>query len=203
MKKFQKVARDVFAEGNVYAHKTTKEEVTKIKEILATSKMTVSDMNNETGMNWRVEAFPSKNNKFAKINGRYWYFKVTDKGNVIDFFAIIDSVERKYAEIPKHEDTEYHTYSDIGCYLINGLLFRNYFGDGVNKVIVRKVENKGKYYTKAEIHNRIKNSFIPADKKVRIWKSDCDDINRVKPMLELDNVVEVQISDTKLYVIKQ
>ena len=71
--------------------------------------------------------------------------------SIIDFFAIIDSVERKYAEIPKHEDTEYHTYSDIGCYLINGLLFRNYFGDGVNKVIVRKFENKVKYYTKAEI----------------------------------------------------
>lgn len=201
MKRIKEVARDVFAEGNVYAHKTTKEEIVKIKEILATTTMTVAEMNKETGLSWRVEAFPETNHKFAKINGRYWYFRVTDKGSIIDSFLITDSIERKYAELPKHTDEEYHTYSDIGCYLINGLLFRNGFGDGTNTVIVRTVENKGKYYTKAEIHDRIKTSFIPQNKTIKIWRSDCDNIESVKPMLEIDNVIEVQISD-KLYVIR-
>lgn len=31
MKKIKEVARSVFAEGNVFAHKTTKEEIRKIK----------------------------------------------------------------------------------------------------------------------------------------------------------------------------
>ncbi len=203
MRKIEEVARDVFAEGNVYAHKTTKEEIAKIKEIISTTTMTVEEMNKETGLSWRVEAFTLTNHKFAKINGRYWYFKITDKGNVIDYFLITDSNERKYAEIPKHTDEEYHTYSDIGCYLINGLLFRNGIGDGSNTIIVRTVDNKGKYYTKSEIHERVKTSFIPQDRKIKIWKNDCEDISKVKPMLEIYNVIEVQISDTKLYVIKE
>lgn len=159
-------------------------------------------MNKETGLNYKASAFPSTNHKFAKINGRYWYFKVSDKGNVVDFHFITDSMERKYAEIPKHEDIEYHTYSDIGCYLINGLLFRNGIGDGTNTVIVRTVEKKGKYYTQAEIHNRVKTSFFSQDKTIKIWKNDCDNIKDIKPMLEIDNVIEVQISDSEIYVIR-
>ena len=178
--------------------KGNKFDKTIAKRYLAGEANKFSDMEKETTRQPVESAYDG----YIKHEGTYYGIKLTKKGNIIDCIPLHETIKSQCKHIPEHTDLIDFTGSDIGGYLINGLLFRNNYGDGTNTVVVRtfKKEPFNVACSRAEVYANPYEIYVPKGQIVKIWAHDCMDVNEDKPMLEITNAFKIMVHGRKLYV---
>jgi hypothetical protein len=124
-------------------------------------------------------------------------FYIFDKNKHLGWVYFADTLKYKESSIPAHADVIYPLLCDAGCFVINGLRFRNGIGDGEFKLIIRTVQSYGssQYYSRAELYHAAQKIY-PENGICKIKKYDCGE-----EYYDFDNVKEIQIVDGKVYVI--
>lgn len=136
--------------------------------------------------------------KYVKIEERYYTVIFNRFGNIKDAYCFATTYKGKELEIGKFKViARYATYSDRGSHLINGLLFENGYGDGVNSVEVRKFKDTNDlYHSRSEIYD--KPLCITPWGDVSVWENDSADVNEAHPLICLNNCFKIIINRRKL-----
>lgn len=146
--------------------------------------------------------YGNKEERYVLIEGNVYYLKLNSVGNLQEIWLFATTKDKKAEEIKKHEDKEILTTSDAGGYLINGLLFANGYGDGVNTVIIRKFleDPKGSPTSRAEVYNQECCITVACPTGVKVWGTDCADVRTEKPAIDEPNAFKICVCGRKLYV---
>lgn len=138
--------------------------------------------------------------QYVNVNGDIFALSFNDKNNVKDIYPYAETFERKAQMITEHTDTETNTYSEAGGYLINGLLFSNGYGDGYNRVIIRKFLKEPHIYTsRAEIYDKTNCQIVRTPNGVKIWKHDCVDMEDTA-IINQPDAFKIVIHKRTLYI---
>ena len=108
-----------------------------------------------------------------------------------------DTTEYKESCIGEYKEDRYPLICDVGCFVVNGLMFSNGVGDGSYPCIVRTFNSYRRYYTRAEIYDNAM-KVCSSNGVCTVNKYDCNN----KDVYTFDNVAEIQIAQGKLYIIK-
>lgn len=108
-----------------------------------------------------------------------------------------DTTEYKESCIGDYEEDRYLLICDVGCFVVNGLMFSNGVGDGSYPCIVRTFNSYRRYYTRADIYDNVMKACL-SNGVCTVNKYDCNSEN----VYTFDNVAEIQIAQGKLYVIR-